>query len=350
VPPKLYSPAASLTLPPLVFYFAGTAFPRYALLTLKHSVAVWGGKVVMLHDGSYPDTVKGVISELFRDWYEPDDFTAFVEKSPLDPGFRDGFWFHTAERLFVINQWAEKEKLNALAHAELDVLLFSPVDSFAHTDSWGKGIFYPAGTENHAGASFIYLNERRALTEMLEFFVANSSRGDEMRLLWDFLFSGSSVAHQLPSHTYFENRGVAQASHSTLTPAQVGGLFDVQPLGTWILGQDPRNTPKAPHFNHIWLEQIGSAVLTNLRFSFNPFTKTLRVGRKFEQKVPIRALHVHSKKISWVTNPFTFAILVAVANFPFAIPLAWKNTLKYFLRLGKKRVDLLYLWVRGQRH
>lgn len=330
--------------PPLVYYFSGPVFPSYALRTLRHSVSVWAGRVILLHDGSYPETVRGVSSELFLDWYDRTKFDTFMANSPLDPEFRDGFWFHTAERFFVIEQWASREDLNSLAHAELDVVLFPPTGAPENAASWGRGIFYPAGTESHAGASFLFLNDRQVLAQMLDFFVEHAATGDEMHLLWDFLFSENSCAHQLPSHTFFEDPPLRQAANAPLTPEQSGGLFDVQPLGTWILGQDPRNTPKAPDFNHIWLEQIGSPVLKNLSFSYNPVTNRLKVGERGGQRIPVRALHVHSKKISWVTNPLFFAVLVALVNLPFASALTWRNTAKYFRAKGKRKLDSVYLW------
>ena len=328
---------------PLVFFYRGSTLPVYADVSLARARASWNGPVLLLHDQDVDPKVKGVDCEHFPAWYDPRKFEQFKKKSSLDEIFRSGFWFHATERFFVLDQWSAKYRVKRFAHAELDVDIRCSRSIAPVLDSWGTGLFYPYGTHKHAGASFLYSNSPAALSSLVGQLSAGAHAGDEMHALWDFGIAHPELVHVLPSHTVFEEGHPETAGLSFVPPDHVGGLFDVQPFGTWILGQDPRNSPLEPHFNHFLFEEIGPSSLGHLRFFLDPFRNRLWVKSQESESQEIFALHVHSKRFTLVSQRLLLFVVVLASNLKFRTPLGLKNVARFLSRRWKKPIDFLYL-------
>jgi hypothetical protein len=334
---------------PLVFFYKGSTLPAYASVSLARARASWKGPVLLLHDQDVHPRVEGVDCEQFSSWYDPGKFEQFKKTSALDEAFRSGFWFHATERLFVLDQWSVSHKVDRFAHAELDVDVRCSQTIALKLDSWGTGLFYPFGTHEHAGASFLYSNSPVVLSSLVEELSAGVHAGDEMHALWDFGIAHPELVHVLPSHTVFEEGHPETTGLSFVPPEHVGGLFDVQPFGTWILGQDPRNSPLEPHFNHFLFEEIGPSSLGHLRFFLDPFRNRLWVKSRESERHEVLAFHVHSKRFTLVSHRLVLFAVVLASNLQFRLPLGLKNVVRFVSRRWKKPVDYLYLLVKKWR-
>lgn len=326
---------------PLVFFFKGDCVPAYADLSLRDAVKKWTGPVVFLTNSTGFQAPRGVDVIDFSDFYRHERFDEFIEKSPLDPNFRDGFWFHTAERFFVLDQYARAYGLTKFVHLELDVILMRPSFEPSFIFREPGGLFYPAGSAGHAGASLFAVSDIDTLAAFVQFCIENAALGDEMALLWQFQNLNRSDVFELPSHSYFENRDNRQAQ-TRLSPHDTGGLFDIQSFGTWLLGQDPRNIPKSPRFNRFIFEGIGSPVLGRLSFAFNPFTGRLSVKQGPDQSHEILCLHIHSKNLALALNRYLFFAVVLLNKLPVRFPLGPQNLARYSLKLLKEKLDRAY--------
>ena len=331
---------------PLVFFYRGPRLPSYANVSLSRARAAWSGPIVLLHDQDSELSVDGTECETFLPWYDPTKFEAFKRASDLDESFRSGFWFHATERLFVIEQWLLKTGRNKFAHAELDVDVSCRSDQMNLLDTWGTGLFYPFGTHEHAGASFMYCNEPQALARLIQHISRAEHSGDEMHALWDFGVLNPSDVHVLPSHTFFEAKHPDLARLSFVPPDHVGGLFDVQPLGTWLFGQDPRNARRDPDLNHFLFEEIGPASLNRLRFRYEIRRGQVSVRSKTSRWMRILALHIHSKNFGFVANRLVGLVVVAVANLSFRVPLSFRNLDRFAHRKLRAIVDYFYIRVK----
>lgn len=327
----------------LVFFYKGPDLPDYAVLSLSRARATWLGPVVLLHNQGVDFSIAGVRCEDFSAWYDSREFEKVKESSQLDEDFRSGFWFHAIERFFVLEQWSREYKQDSFVHVELDVDVRCSQEIGARLDAWGIGLFYPYGTHKHAGASFFYSNSPEALALLVTYLADGKNTGDEMHTLWDFGMAHPEHVHILPSHTTFEVQHPDLAGLSLVSPTHAGGLFDLQPFGTWLLGQDPRNSPLEPNFNHFLFEEIGPSSLSHLRFSYDPNQDTLSVRSRFSKKHRVLALHVHSKRFSLVDGRLRFLCVVLLSNLGFRLPLGPRNVLGFLWRRRKKPLDLLYL-------
>jgi hypothetical protein len=331
---------------PLIFFFKGEKVPKYASLSMADAVEKWNGPVIFLTDSEAFEAPPGVSVVRFPTFYDESRFLSFRAASSLDEGFRDGFWLHTAERFFVLHQYCLLFDVQHFVHMELDVILlgsgFSPSFLFDNP----PGLFYPSGSRGHAGASIIAVTCLKTLEAFIDFCSENAAIGDEMALLWKFQRIGRKDVYQLPSHTHFETP-VGNETPRAISPVETRGLFDVQPFGTWLLGQDPRNIPKGPQMNRFFFEGIGSGVLRDLEFSYNPFLRRLSVRSKGGALYEILCLHVHSKNISMALNPLMMSVLTLLSRLPLAIPLSHKNLSRFVSRRLKERVDVLYSLLRS---
>ena len=328
---------------PLVFVYKGASLPGYAYSSIRLAKKSWSGRVVVLHSLSQPLEVSGVDCENFENWYNPEEFGKFARLSNLDKDFRDGFWLHAVERFFILEQWSKHHGESAFAHAELDAFFFTSNEICARLDTVGKGLFYPFGSHEHAGAVFLYVNEVAALSRLNSFLVSDAGIGDEMRALWFFAAFSSSDVFALPSHTFFEDRNPGLSHLQRVDPGVTGGLFDVQPFGTWILGQDVRNTPQSPQVNRFFFPGIGSTILEHLVFRASPFRKGLSVGIGKRARIPVLLIHVHSKNFSKVSNTFRFWVHVTATGFPVQVPVSLHRVGTWLRGFAKFCVDAVYV-------
>jgi hypothetical protein len=323
--------------------YKGASLPCYAHSSIRLAKKAWSGRVVVLHSFPQPLEITGVDCENFEDWYDPEGFGKFARLSNLDKDFRDGFWLHAVERLFILEQWSKLYGEAAFAHAELDAFFFTSNGICARLDTVGKGLFYPFGSHEHAGAVFLYVNEVAALSRLNSFFLSNAGIGDEMRALWFFAEFSPSDVFALPSHTFFEDRNPDLTHLQLVDPTVTGGLFDIQPFGTWILGQDARNTPRAPQVNRFFFDGIGSSILEQLVFRASPFRRGLSVGLGKRSRIPVLLLHVHSKNFSKVSNTFRFWVHAVATGLPVQVPVGLHRIGTWFRLFTRFCVDALYV-------
>lgn len=331
---------------PLVFFYKGSALPTYAAVSLSRASAAWEGPVILLHNQIAEPLIDGVHTVNFTSWYDSRSFADFQENSTMDPNFRSGFWFHATERFFVISQWLAETGLSKFAHAELDVDVSCSSQQMKVLDEWGSGLFYPFGTHKHAGASFLYCNSPDSLTRLVDYICQEHHSEDEMHVLWDFGVANPDQVHRLPSHTYFEPIH-PDLELLTCVPAElVGGLFDVQPFGTWLFGQDPRNAVRSPDLNHFVFEEIGSPSLGSLSFRYDFSLGQVSVKSETSTWMKILALHIHSKNFGFVSNRLRSFLVVVASNFSFSVPLTTRNLNRFFLKKIRRLIDRLYLAVK----
>ena len=330
--------------PPLVFHHQGWEVPRYGLITLRESAKILGGPIIFLNNTREPLRLKGITDSKLDDWYDPEPFQKIKGDIPMDENFRAGFWLHALERFFVLNQWFARNPHHSFVHAELDVRLFAPGPLFDRLDAYAQGVFLPRASIHQAGANWLYCNSAGAL-DRLEKYLANSvSKGFEMQLLARFLDQDDDL-HSVPTHASFEQHGRQGApGFQALEKIQIGGVVDVQPLGTWLFGQDRRNSPKQPIFNHFYFEEIGTPALDELRFRYSWTNKALLVRHvSSKEEWPVFALHVHSKVMNRAFSPVGLAFYAWLANRKFDSIIIFQNVFRFGLSRLKILTDRFYL-------
>lgn len=316
-------------------------------MTLKNAGQRWPGAVVLIHDRVLKKPIPGIEVHSPKDWYDPKPFQSFASDFLQPKDFRGGFWHHAMERFFMLAQWADTNTVPRFLHSELDVLLMNH-QAFAKSLPRGSGkVMYPRASDVSAGANILYVDGLGSLHPLLNFFTENSGPDFEMNLLARFLDEKPDCSRSLPSHFDLEHEILQRGAASGGLLAQLGGVVDVHPMGTWIFGQDPRNVPGGPVFNHFYYPTIGSEFVERLKYRFIWRSSELHVENVDGRHWPIYALHVHSKIMLAAHSKLGLGIYSWLANKPWRSVVILQNLSPATEKLFQQAVDRLYvLWVR----
>lgn len=328
---------------PLVYFFGGGPIPSYANRTFRHVSSRWKGEVVVLHSHAVPRKMRGITYLDYTEWYDGRSFEKYKFGSPLEESFRQGFWYFTAERFYVLAQWAKREGVARFLHAELDVALYGVENLPDRLDSCGEGIFYPRASADFAGASLFYVNSIPALEHFLRFAGQNSTLGYEMRVLAAFNDAHPEKSFALPSHSSIEIDWGERRTWEGLDPSDIGGIVDVGAIGTWMLGNDPRNLGSNPHYNKATVDGHGNENFAKLRFAYSLRRRTLEVGAANSRTHEIKALHVHSKSMRNALSPWRLAPLTWILRLPWRFPMGTQNLHRAFFRYVRLTRDFVYV-------
>ena len=331
---------------PLVYFYGGAPIPAYANVTLRYIRSRWKGRIIVLHSDPVPRKVRGVTYLRYTDWYDSRPFEEFKDGSPLEEDFRQVFWYLTAERFFVLAQWANRADVQRFLHAELDVALYDIGDLPETLDSWGNGLFYPRASTEFAGASLVYVNSLLALHDLLKFAGQNADLGYEMRVLAAFNDAHPDKAFALPSHSSIETDLGIQKTWEGLAPSYIGGIVDVGALGTWMMGNDPRNVRGRPSYNKAIVDGHGSQLFAKLRFRYSAPRRSLTVRALESQELKIKALHIHSKEMSMALSPWRLALATGLLRLPWRSPIVMQSLHSEIFRGARAAVDFFYVRLR----
>jgi hypothetical protein len=277
---------------PLVFVHIGDRFPRYARASVRNAASLSGLPVMLLTNATRGiDRLPGVtVHDL--DWYDSGLFKVFRERSGLPSDFRDGFWFHAAERFFILAQAMRHFGFSSIVHAENDVHVFNVSSVPGLLNRLGAGLFVPQPYDGFVIASFVYLNDVAALERFCQYAVGAPQSSNEMQLLADFSAEDHESVTFLPTDMSLAGATAGRFTNRLATVEELGGIVDANAMGQWLLGRDPRNqvgpvhnrfqNPNAPHD----LAQFGFSI------SSEPFELFAHgpVG-----SARVLALHGHSK-------------------------------------------------------
>lgn len=309
---------------PLVFFYSGPELPDYCFNALRHALAVWGQKVVLLCDVDAPKVPPGVLVVNFKHWFKPQALEETIARNKIDPNFRSGFWLATLKRFFVLNQYLEMTKSDTAVHVELDSIIFVSSEELFCRELPNPGLLVPWNPPQLAVGSFVIVNGRSSLERFVRFAATGRGFSNEMELLTSFLLETTEPGYGLPTiDELMYPPLITSSAKNLLSEKQVGMRFDAARFGQWVFGIDPRNTRGAFSTNHFVEPGLKQVKAHHDRRSGFP------VIRSINRATPSRLanIHVHSKRVFQATNSTQRAIWFALANLPFT-SVVGINTLK----------------------
>jgi len=290
--------------PILVFVFAGKEWPRYVFPSLVLATKYADASIVVASNLPALPGLPGVEFLDIADFYDPQPFLSFAEKSALPAQFRDGFWLHTVERFFILEQFMRFRAQASVFHGELDCLFFGLPSLQRKLEASGsRGFFFPRESKDRGIGSLVYVNDADSLTELCNHFIRNAglgsrdaSRGNEMHLL--------GLTPQ-DSNTFFALPTAAALYEATprnrwpIVSDMDSEVIDGAVLGRWYFGVDPRNTGGRGTRNRIQNQKYAVPFeypMSELRFRHVP--RTIGIQVRHEDSLhwrTVHCLHVHSK-------------------------------------------------------
>lgn len=303
---------------PLIFVYLGSQLPEYTNPSLRFALRDTQRRVILLGTSADPPGVSKVEYYDVSEWYSPLDFERFRSNSPLDPYFRNGFWFRAAERFFVLQQWVKREKIDTFFHAELDNLIFT-LSSLENSLSHERGkLFLPADSIGRGFGSLVYCSGFEALDALVAFMIEHADMGNEMLILGHFLARNPELASRLPS---IESGVVSHSRHEPVgNSEEVAGLVDAAALGQWLFGIDPSNTSRTVFTKR--RNESSHVDLRGLSFQYRETDHTLLVKHSRRKSHPVFNLHVHSKIIGRLEK--NLRIYLWAAKFPFPVVVVYR--------------------------
>lgn len=308
---------------PLIFVYKGKKWPKYASHSLRIALKTAEVPVVVLTNLPPIATVPHVKWVSLSDFYDKSDFKEFERDSSLPLRIRDGFWYHTVERFFILREFARISGLKSFFHGELDCLFLGLNNLEDQINGSGlSGFFFPRETESRGMGSLVFVNDFSALALVCDHFkeyanlgTPDASLGNEMHLLGLLPHSTKYPFYALPS----AERLFRSESNEPwpISESYKGTIIDGAVIGRWLFGMDPENTNGAGTKNliqaHPQLVPFDFP-LSLLEFRFGGEDWSLEVRhRRNRNWYPVAAIHVHSK-IHEAITPAYFRRVVQSAN------------------------------------
>ena len=294
-----------------MFVYLGPKLPVYAhsalVLAARHS----GLEVTLIGEHRIRKSLRrGDFRFLeLESFYDRAEFGAARKNLLLDQDFRNGFWVHALERLFVLEQYAQKGNLSSVFHAELDQLLFGVDELVVNlTKLTKKGVYFPFHSADKAVASLFFFNDRDALRSLLNRASTGSPFANEMELLVTWASESPTHVIRLPTLGDIVEPQRFQNVPGLMPVDVCGGLVDAAELGLWVGGRDPRNLELNERPQTKFTYPPGKAVLSpellrRLRFDLQTSPTRLFVSIEGESaSFRLYNLHLHSKTHRWIAR------------------------------------------------
>lgn len=299
---------------PLVFVYIGSNIPDYARYSIRLANRTSGCQLEVISDSPRPTWApRDVEWVMTSEFYDSSVFEKFRANNPLPHDFREGFWYHTAERLFVLEQFMMSYDKSAILHGEIDCLFFSLPNLVSKLEKTKKrGVFFAKETKELGVASLLYINAVEALVKLREELISKSHLGSEMHILGQLPLDRGDF-HALPTAESL-HREVNRSHDWPLALKTPNSIVDGAVIGRWLFGLDPRNTGGQGVVNMV--QNHKNAVqfpysLRDLRFTIEKNRPwRILVSSQGSSWATVHALHVHSKIHRRLTWPFVYRLIM----------------------------------------
>jgi hypothetical protein len=225
---------------------------------------------------------------------------AFRTKSTLDKSFRNGFWFHTSARFFIIADYLCQSGKQNCIHIENDVVLyFDPAEKIEAFQGFAK--FAVPLDRVRAIPGIVWLSDKQAAEALTRYMLVHSDK-DDMVTVGQFVVEHPDIARALPTipTSYVLAHNLDPTRYSAGID-KFGGLFDAAAIGQFIGGGHRLYNPEATRF---FLNECSDLNMAELTFSWATNDRlrhpTIRFG---ENDVTILSIHAHCKDLDGI-SPF----------------------------------------------
>jgi hypothetical protein len=287
----------SLVKPKLVFIWIGDNLPTWFGDTLKIAKKYSNANLILIcsklaYERQPLDASLSVYQ--LEEFYQRDprlyDLQYF---GPL--GFRDEFWLKALERYLVLLAFMKHYQIESCFQAELDNAIFDISGLGSLLDSLGSGIFAPRDVLDRAVPSIIYINNILAFELLCQSIFVGPGKKNDMHLLGEFL-RDSPYGFSLPTESAFSLKCPWEKVDANV----VGGIFDANAIGQYLLGVDPRNYPAKLIARNGFINQNMQADLSKCKFTLNESEGLFLEMNGVKHR--LLNLHIHSKRMKYILD------------------------------------------------
>jgi hypothetical protein len=284
----------------ITIIYLGTNLPRYVLRNLRYLRNTFPEKDIVFISDSKKSLKKASI-EGVDTWLAPHPeifWKDLKEKLQHPMSFRDGFWFKTLARIFVLDLFLSENPNVSCLQVEADVFLFKNFP-FRNFEGFEADISFPMESSQMGIASLLFLrnsNASRTLVNMAIEAMEQDGQITDMSLLGRVAHSTQLNFSPLPTLKRSFAGALTETTQTELFCSEElgsSGVFDGITLGQYLLGIDPRNSRG---FLILHKQQKTHAVKAEI-LSFKYERKDELQISNNQESVDIYNLHNHSKDL-----------------------------------------------------
>ena len=234
----------------------------------------------------------------------------FATSAKIDRDFRDGFWFATSNRFFLLADFMQYRQLENCLHLENDVVLFfDPTLKLEAFRSFAK--FAIPFDRTRAIPGIVWYKDAQFALQVSAYIAQHSEKPD-FDVLREFCDAHPSEAKPLPTMP----KGYARGHHLSLDNYcqgidAFGGIFDAAAIGQYLGGVHWMNDPEDSRF---FINESSQLDMEKCQFYWARQSKYRYPILSYNNDiVPILNLHAHSKD-SLGVSPFNCVDLQSSDN------------------------------------
>jgi len=233
----------------LTVIYLGNKLPRYVLKNLEYLRSTFDESEIFFISDSISSINKAAKVGV-KTWLapNPDQQWRDVREQLNHPmSFRQGFWFKTLARIFVLNSFMQLHKNESCLQIEADVFLFQdfPLPKVFNLDA---EIAFPMESSEMGIASLLYLKDQKSAQSLTDFAldaIKLNPQITDMSLLGQVAHSKILKFAPLPTLPVSLQGALNQPEAINLVCQNSlcdTGVFDGITIGQYLLGVDPRNS------------------------------------------------------------------------------------------------------------
>ncbi len=229
--------------------YLGTSLPKYVIKNLSYLIDTFPSeRIVFISDSK--KSLKKVNKLGVETWLAPDPDMHWQElraklRHPMN--FREGFWFKTLARIFVLDLFLQENPNESCIQVEADVFLFKnfPFEEFSDPN---VEIRFPMESKQMGIASILFLRDSKAsktLVEMTMEAIYQNGYVTDMSMLGIVAKSNRmkfSPLSTIPVSMVFALNDPTDPELFFGVRNNSTGIFDGITIGQYLLGIDPRNS------------------------------------------------------------------------------------------------------------
>lgn len=302
----VFSPLRGASETTIVFVHIGSKIPEYLDWALMQARLFNDCEIVLIANTvpleQYREFLKkhsitGIACESLQ---KTSHHKRFIEKSPLDKQFRDGFWYFASERFFYLDDMMQQYQMTNVVHLESDVMLYVDLSEiFPVLERYYSGLGVTFDTDERCIPGIVFIRNPGVSSSLTGVMMKMTGQDDMMAIGKFRKKVGREMVKTLPivQREYIENQFVNSSrpgDYANLIE-EFHSIFDAAYHGQYLGGEDSRNGSAGPGF--VNPHCVIKSSLLEYTWERDVEGRLVPFAHFQGKKLRINNLHIHCKRL-----------------------------------------------------